>query len=515
MLLAENLKVVCLFISIANIFALHCDISDQQRSNINDQASNFLLDDFKGEYVYLEGELFFNQNQLGNPDGKYGVIDFPWSARPLFLNLYCKIYGERHNFNQEETFCGVFYDLGASDALVWLACLPPEVEYFSLSVHLGIRFEPSFWGPLAQFGDSINQLVINTTAAPSETPFCKTALFIATADAVTFRAIRDSYVKAGFPESAINMYPIPDDLPNFKSGIWAMNKYDLFGFQFRVNGISEDEAQEEYFQGTQEAFLVRRKRGWWDVGLWGSSAPREPMPLPEPRPRGDGTSEIVNHAGAFQELKEAIQETFQVDGYELVYSFDMVHKVPNITRCMVDNEYAPAFPAQATQLFNTTTPGCDWFTTDALYTFPPDNLDVDLVSMTSSRVFVVVGLNQVLMGKCLYYNFLFGSAMNGEFEMPGHGFDFSCSDAEGSATRFAPAVENVDKMITWTFARPGFCMGKKWCTEFNNEEIGGLIYTVERKYLEPSTRIGPSSNEVLAPSVLIFDSIYPSVSSFS
>jgi len=528
-----------------------CDLSDQQRGAIDAEALKLLQSVELGTYDSIQGTLYFNQLPgIGNPDGKYGVVDLPASTRPLSFNAYCRKMAKQFPqiMDQERRFCNLNFAMASSDALVWNACLPPESEYFSLSTVLSLRFQPDSWAPLAQYGDSINQLVVNSTAGKGNfDPFCKTALFIVTADEVTFHSIRTAYTRAGFPMEAINLYPLPAEEINFRHGIWYLNKYDLLAIQFRINGGLDQAAVGAYLAANQTVHLVRRRRGWAEAalglaaGLMGRAPakPARPVPMPPLRPRGDGASEFANHARDLEDLKDAVREFYEGAGYRLLYEVPFRHVVPDLGRCRTDPAYAPTVPPQAAELYNISTPGCDWFTRDALYSFPGEDVDLGLASMTATRVVVAVGLNQVLMGKCNFYNFLFSAGSFGQFEDPDHGFDFSCSDAEGSAHIFGPQIKNVDKMIAWTIARPGVCDDlathqsstlsssttatrksrrlddwnntqnqsyfDTWCKEISEEQISGLFYAVERKYLEPSTYVGASPDEVIPPSLLVFD----------
>jgi len=487
---------------------ISCDTSDEERLLLNENSlSNKKV---SSNFQVVTGKLYFNKGSIGNPNGKYGILEFPTPARPFGFNAYCKKMGKKLNMvDREQKLCGMNFALGPSDAVVWLGCTPPKSEYFSLAVCLSLRFKPKMWGSQAQFGDAINQLVVNTTSYDKKNPFCKTALFVSTADAETFELIRDAYVEAGFPEKAINAYAIPEELVHFKHGIWYFNKYDLFAWQFRVNGVKQKEAADEYFSTNQTVYLLQKFSGMdFNLGFGKPPQPKKPMPIPPLRTREDGTSEFEMHSQALGSLISSVQQHFEDDGYSLVYSYELQHKTPNITRCMVDPDYSPALPPQAKELYNISFSGCDWFTRDALYSFSPDDVSLEFSTMTASRVFVLVGLNQVLMGKCTHYNLLFSSGEFGQFESPDHGFYISNNDADGSATRYGKYIPSVDKMMVWKFGRPGFCKHKenKWCTEITDEQIPGLTYIAERKYLNPASKVGASPYEVIPSTILVFES---------
>ena len=48
-----------------------------------------------------------------------------------------------------------------------------------------------------------------------------------------------------------------------------------------------------------------------------------------------------------------------------------------------------------------------------------------------------------------------------------------------------------------------------YLTPYQIYSYSEFVYVVERKYLEPSTKIGPDPEEVLEPSILVFESATP------
>ncbi len=98
-----------------------------------------------------------------------------------------------------------FWHLDETDAVVFFGCTPPPVKYFSLrSYAIGTFHDllPTFL--FASLGDSTNQLVINTTAGPTEEPFGKTTVVTTTADIGTDHA--DSAQCLHYCRSSCNLH---------------------------------------------------------------------------------------------------------------------------------------------------------------------------------------------------------------------------------------------------------------------------------------------------------------------
>lgn len=105
---------------------------------------------------------------------------------------------------------------------------------------------------------------------------------------------------------------------------------------------------------------------------------------------------------------------------------------------------------------------------DALYTQVSEEADLADLVFPDNRVYVLLGVNQPLVGTAVYSNLIFTA--NDKPQKPGHTANFSSSDLSGSASVYSSSVSYHDQLFAVKIARE--CQeGDRFCRVMTEEEI--------------------------------------------
>ena len=150
-------------------------------------------------------------------------------------------------------FDSLAWKLDEMEAMVFFGCTTPPAKYFSFRSYVFSAFHnlrPTV--VFASLGDSTNNLVINTTGLTTNDPFGKTTVVTSTADMATDQAIRDAFVAAGLPASAVNTDIIPSSL--VKMGHEALA--DTFAMLHRAAIFQDPKQGQAYINTTWPVLKV-------------------------------------------------------------------------------------------------------------------------------------------------------------------------------------------------------------------------------------------------------------------
>ena len=140
----------------------------------------------------------FNSSGFGaNPGNPYSVYSF-------------------HSIGRESI---PVFRLGTQDAILLVSCTPPQTRYFawrSYAMTQGLHLV------FASLGDTLNNLVVNTTATDRESNFEKTLAVITTADHDTLSDVRNALSSAGLDERATNLDAIPSERLSMRLDTFTM-----------------------------------------------------------------------------------------------------------------------------------------------------------------------------------------------------------------------------------------------------------------------------------------------------
>ena len=187
------------------------------------------------------------------------------------------------------------WKLGEKDAIVFFGCTPPPAEYFSFRSYVFRTFQnlrPSI--VFASLGDSMNNLVINTTGFSVNDPFGRTTVVTTTADIATDQSVRMAFTEAGVPATVINTDIVPSSLVQLGQAPLA----DTFTMLYCV-AIYQDPVEGEAYINTT-----------WPVIRVSPTFQRAQLPFSTPplRMRGTGMTE-ANYSDSLSNLVKQVNET--------------------------------------------------------------------------------------------------------------------------------------------------------------------------------------------------------------
>jgi len=540
---------------------LLCDSRAAERLHVLTQALGILRGDYK--YEIHEGNLSFHLG--GNPAGKYGVVRFDTSLLPAAMQKANKATAA-FPLPLEASFLmgprdAVFW-YGCTPPPVRYFSIRSYLAYRFPGEGRNI----SGFMPGAELGDPTNNAVIQTTGGPHD-PFSKTTLFVSTGDQLAFHRVREAFREAGHPESATNLDTLPSELVHFRNERlpWAFSRSDTIAWQFRVNEFVNPAESAAYLDKSWPVFLLRANLNEGKDG----GMPPMPLTTPPLKARGTGESEewlrpALDELVAAVETRMAAER-----GLVLAHTFPLTPLIPDAARCISDLSYCPvSMPIPAYNL-TACNPTCDWFTRDSLYSTPPSDSDFLNFLLPKDRVLVVVGVNHALLGKASFTNFLMTGIKNPERpghtpnfssnHLAGSGQYFLPSRRPESDFLYAqelsrdcgtPAMRFCELVTEECIAYDEYLFFAErvrvWVgTEGFRKELAALLVAFDRihmlwqpnmqsvslrfhcshrhnlhslllflssslpfplqAYLEPTTTVGPSPDEIISPFILAFD----------
>ena len=433
------------------------------------------------KYSIQKGDFIFTNKSYGNPAGTYGVFKF--DNFPPALNFAVQNISSFFSLNTTSTV------IGRKDALVLQMCTPPFGDYFSFVNYVLVRFNlPKYWLAATPLNDPINQLVMNTS---TKNPYNSSVLFISTGDYATFIEIKQSFIDNGVDSRTINYLPIPVDKFKFRHYHlpWILDQADLVNYHFRLSSFDHyNPLMIEYLNITWPYYFLQSKEI-----LGGKPA----LSAPE-RPRQSNQTQVYMKDDLYDLVRKTIQK---LDKTHIVkHIFNMDHIIPDFNKCLTNSSYLPIFPNLPLWGVKSIPGFCDFFVRDSLYSVYPNIYASETVTndlkLGINRTIAVFGINQVVAKQAMYTNMLLTAVSHPED--PAHTSNVSGNSLVGST--------NQEPFFQWFWSRNCSLFGK-FCREISYKEINSTdwVFMAERKYLNPTTKIGPDPNEVLEPIVVVFE----------
>ena len=251
------------------------------------------------KFIFPDGAFF------ANPTTPYGVYMFD-SRLPL-------------------------WQLDEKEAVVFFGCTAPPARYLSYRSYLfSTTNEASQTVVFASLGDSINNLVVNSSDVTGANPFGKTTALITTADITTDSSLRRILAEAGIPSTAINTDIIPSSI--VKMG--RDESDDTFIMLHRAAIFQDADQRQAFFNTTWPVFRVTpplRQR-------------KNPFTLPALRERGNGTSEISFNSSLTRfltEVNNTVKQNYNqfsatIDRMSIV-NLEGFECIETLTNCLGDN----------------------------------------------------------------------------------------------------------------------------------------------------------------------------------
>ena len=445
-----------------------CDMDYNDQQGMARTARDDLL---RQGWLAREGLLRFTSGHMygQNPQSRYGLFEF---NDTLIEDM-------------------PLWTLGPADAIFWIGCTPPPLEYFSMRSYVWLSNGTNLF---ASLGDAANNLRFNSTGGPtSPGNINRTASMIVSGDLRSGATVASALRSAGFPAGAIKHDWMPPALLHMRRSQWTTID-EAYMLLYRVSLFEDKEQEARYVNSSWPVYMM-----WapWD-------APTEPAPVPVQRARGTGTSEralvpsvdaLVRLANAtMASARYALAQTVRLSPIDIEGVLDCI---PHARQCGGDNRDAAYLSDRV-----------------ATYTLPDD-----------ASFLLVVGANHNASGKATYGNVVvetlpkpdtgvFNLTDNGQFGADSRAF-------EGTAVAFARGEPlPTDKLFAAAIARNCSALADvlrpalaphgelRLCLELPEklraQRNPPLLRVVTRAHLESETQTGPAYDELAWPHVLHF-----------
>ena len=312
----------------------------------------------------------------------------------------------------------------------------------------------------ASLGDTLNNLVINTTGNTQRDVRQRTAAIVTTADAAVHAHISAALGRVGLANATNLAGFSPSQLPHP-----SLARFAVLG---RASVWADASAKATYFNATSAIYLL----------VPPAAQRASPLPLQPLRRRGTGhsESEIPGLVGALSELRSAVVKRFSEGlNMSLVSTAALTPLDLDGPRCIHQRKQ------------------CYGNNNDANY------LQSSTGYLEEDAAAVLVGSSCVENRKCTYTNIGLYHAH------PTTATNTSVDHRRfaGSAASYAPSLPAglADRAFAYTIARDCRAIGP-FCVELpRSAQEWSLIY---RTYLEPATRTGPALDELIIPQILRF-----------
>jgi len=410
---------------------ISCDSTPAQ---IKSWTSSTISSLEKKNYTVVEGSFRVGNMSAGN-DQFAGNPGNPYT-------LYYK----------KSTFVPIL-KLAEKEAVLFVGCTPSSTAYFSWRSYILAQDRSVVFAAL---GDSLNNLVINTTSKGT-TSGGHTAAIVTTADEGTYQAISDAMATAGLVKAAHNLEAIPSSLLDMEQSWFIM--------LHRASVWGNDSERQAYFKQNRRVYFI--------------TPPQEKVAIPLPvlplRLRGDGNSEsdMPEVTANLAKLRENVLVSMTSKGYTLTSDAQVIPLVLDGFQCLREN-------------------------TDCL----GDNRDTNYLEFWDEQfnendVYVVLGPNSVETSKCTYTNMgLY--AFNPDRETTNLTIDNR--QLIGSGKDFG-----VDTDLVFAYSVQMSCDAQPFCLEVGKEiPVDRKWLLAFRTYMEPATATAPRISELILPRVLKF-----------
>jgi len=419
------------------------------------------------------------------PDGLCALVDKVAQGNCVQHPALCNV-----------SLCNAAYTLAPTDALVWLGCTPPPSIYFSWQSYVLIRLRPKAFVPWAEYGDTLNHVVLNTSA---RRPWNSTSAIIVSADARTIQQTSAALVAAGLESSAHNFDVINASLLHLERphvpGL--VDRPDFLQTFVRVAEPASAEQLTEYLNVSWPVLLLRARE----------EAAFEQHAVPPLRNLKTGVNESAL-APPLAQLREAVLAHYGARNRSLlsaepVQQYHLDADLSDDLRCLVDPSFDPEpLPLDPNATTNRT--GCGAATRDCLYTgvTAPSTL-----FLTSGRVLVLLGVNHRRTRKSAYGNLMLSAYVGAKFTDYKYSVTINETDMQGSAHQYVPELPDdvAQNLFAVSFARDCSELGVSACKVVGEAVIGSSerLAVLGRDYLDVLSAAHPDFGEMEPSQLLI------------
>jgi hypothetical protein len=453
--------VIILFLTILCSTSSLADISKDEKNTTIQALSD-------GGFLVEEGKM-----QVTDAIGLYdaGITPSCYAINPSTPYMQIKLPkapGQTSNntisdapINPENAGLWLDYHMRPDEAIVYIGITPPECDYFSYTSYLAGRHYPPqeritrLYGSL---GDSLSLSRLQKEPAYQSKVFSQPIIIIFTGDTNANAKVRESLLKAGYPEDIMHTMIIPNEIFRFGLEEQTDTFTNLHRFAFFHNQTEGDayvnSSPGMVFRLTPK---IEEKPNYY--------------PVPTLIPRGNGDTRELDLTKDLEQLRQAIVARYGAD-----------HVTDLTTKVWIFEGY------DAIQR------GIDALgeIRDTVYLNTTDTILGD----KPGECIIVYGVNHAVTGKATYSNFGLYSekALNGIGGVSNHDFT-------GTAEEFLPDNPNAKYLYVAKISRGDD--GKK-TTAVIGSGMGahGIdpdqpCFVGFRAYVEPETGVSPAWSEIV------------------
>eukprot|EP01083_Nonionella_stella_P046413 124287_1 len=402
------------------------------------------------------------------------------------------------------------YKMGALSAVLYHGCTPPKAAYYGYSTTLYMDNNTLLWAGL---GDVLNHRVIQTYNESGAEGFDDMTTIITTANLPTYNDILSVYLDYNFTQSMINLDPIP-----FKwvTRMGTNNISSSFHTFLRVSLPHDYDAFTYYFahlNSSQLANLYFITKGESNEEI-NQFVPDDPLPTPITRDRHcphngseyvleSALNQLVNHtAWGMTTYRRYIRNTTQIFGTE----YDGYECITNRQFCGPGHGFE-----------NETT------SADVLYYEAYETMESGHVSgylLTDDNLFMVIGINHYNLGLTTHNQYTVTKVDKESFSSLHNPYatlnNIQYNNSANYLAQMAFGSENdtsfdFSYFYAIMYVRPGLCVEELveqgvLCVEIGYHELekNEEMAFFGRAYLNPCTNTGPSKDQFMYESLLMF-----------
>lgn len=362
------------------------------------------------------------------------------------------------------------YRLRPDEVIVFIGSTPPECDYFSYTGYIAMRVNPDTEKPYRIFGslgDSINGQRLAKEEQYADNVFNQPIIIILSADATSVKKVKDSLIKAGYPEGIIHNLTIPHTIVNMGLDADA----DTFTVAHRTANFKNQQEENSYTNSSPGKVYRLTPAEFKEP---------EYIPIPNLIVRGTGDTHEFELFDDLKELREAILNKYGKNrGADLDSSVWVFEGYDGIQR----NSDMIADSRDAVYLRTTNTTLSD----------KPDDC------------IIVYGVNHIATGKATYSNFAFYGSLveNGVGAISNHVL-------AGTAEAYLPNNPNAKYLYVAKISRHADDNPATLVVPFNKGIEGVDLdqpgFVGFRFYVEPGTTIGNTWAEVVYDRAISFKS---------
>lgn len=311
----------------------------------------------KGEWKYFDVKNCFQGTKScagNNPSSPYGYPSFA---------------------DEQASGMTLAYQIGINEALVLIFRTPPDSRYYAFTPYF-MKAHNSVEIDFASLSDSLNHRKLVTTGSvlPGGAPFNQYSVIVWTANINTYSQVQQIFVGLQFPETAVNLIPIPLAIPGFNFSLGYGENGDIYSMLMRI-ALPKSQTQLDAYMREKPFFVVKLNP---DLNIEFNSLPAQGY---------SSTLSSLVEQEAYPNLQTALNM--------LVY--DIKNKYASQYFFYKNN---PDFPLKNGWDCITTTSICNGDNHDDL-----NSADTRVINVTSLQdMVIVVGVNHQKTGKATYLN---------------------------------------------------------------------------------------------------------------